>query len=407
MRIAVWHNLPSGGGRRLLGDQLRHLVAAGHQLHVWTTPQSLHELQALPAGSDGVDTHVVDLRLRWDRGRIWSPLPPSFVVLDRLRAMDRHLDQVAAQMDDWAPDVVLAGACRLLRSVGLGSRTAAPAVVYLGEPYRWLYEASSARPWTVGGRTGVRRLTYGTDRMAWSRQLAAEISAAAGFDTLLVNSMYSRESVLRAYGLESTVCYPGVDAQAFVPVAAADPPYIVSVGALAPEKRPELVIDAMATMEHAGVPLVWVANAAEPGYAASVRTYAANAGVRLDLRLRVSDQGLRAAVGGATAMVYAPRLEPFGLAPLEAAAAGVPSVVVPEAGVRETVRHAVTGLHASTPEEIGAGLDRLLGDPALRRTLGGQARADVLERWDLPAAGRRLEAFLRDAARLSPADPRG
>ena len=39
------------------------------------------------------------------------------------------------------------------------------------------------------------------------------------------------------------------------------------------------------------------------------------------------------------AMLYAPRLEPFGLAPLEANACGLPVIAVPEGGVRETVVH--------------------------------------------------------------------
>lgn len=396
MRVAVWHNLPSGGGRRLLGDHLRHLITAGHELRVWTTPMAFDDLPSLPSG---LDVRVVDLRLRWDRRRTWSALPPSFVVLDRLRAMGRHLDEVAAEMRSWAPDVVLAGACRLLRTVDLGARTDSPSVLYLGEPYRWLYEASDVSPWTVGGRTGLRRLTYATDRMAWSRQMAAEIRAAAGYDTLLVNSSFSRESVLRAYQLESTVCYPGVDVEGFTPRSPLAPPYIVSVGALAPEKRPEFVIDAMARMEHRDVPLVWVANAADPAYLAQVRRRAVGTGVRLDLRLRISDEDVAAAVGGATALAYAPRLEPFGLAPLEAAAAGVPSVVVPEAGVRETVKDGVTGIYASTPAEMAAALDRVIDDPGLRCRLGRAARVEVLACWDLPAAGRRLEGHLLMAAR--------
>jgi glycosyltransferase involved in cell wall biosynthesis len=42
-------------------------------------------------------------------------------------------------------------------------------------------------------------------------------------------------------------------------------------------------------------------------------------------------------------MAYAPRLEPLGLAPLEAGACGLPVVAVAEAGVRETVVDGITG----------------------------------------------------------------
>lgn len=35
MRIAVWHNLPSGGGKRALHDHLRGLIARGHSIEAW------------------------------------------------------------------------------------------------------------------------------------------------------------------------------------------------------------------------------------------------------------------------------------------------------------------------------------------------------------------------------------
>ena len=39
---------------------------------------------------------------------------------------------------------------------------------------------------------------------------------ASAFDLILVNSYFSRETLLRVYGLDSTVCYLGVDTQLFV-----------------------------------------------------------------------------------------------------------------------------------------------------------------------------------------------
>ena len=46
-------------------------------------------------------------------------------------------------------------------------------------------------------------------------QLREEVRNAAAYDVILTNSLYSRESILRAYGLSSRVCYLGVDTEAF------------------------------------------------------------------------------------------------------------------------------------------------------------------------------------------------
>src|SRR4029077_7010565 len=38
MRIAVWHNLPSGGGKRALYEHVRGLVQRGHYVEAWCPP---------------------------------------------------------------------------------------------------------------------------------------------------------------------------------------------------------------------------------------------------------------------------------------------------------------------------------------------------------------------------------
>ena len=40
MRIAIWHNLPSGGGKRGLYDHVDYLVATGHYVESWCPPSA-------------------------------------------------------------------------------------------------------------------------------------------------------------------------------------------------------------------------------------------------------------------------------------------------------------------------------------------------------------------------------
>jgi len=93
--------------------------------------------------------------------------------------------------------------------------------------------------------------------------------------------------------------------------------------------------------------------------------------------------------------VHAPRLEPFGLAPLEAAACGLPAVAVAEGGARETILSGRTGLLTENDEgRFASAVSSLLTNDAQRIEMGSAAREWVLDRWTTAHAAARLEAHL-------------
>ncbi|MGD9510573.1 MAG: glycosyltransferase family 4 protein, partial [Geminicoccaceae bacterium] len=88
--------------------------------------------------------------------------------------------------------------------------------------------------------------------------------------------------------------------------------------------------------------------------------------------------------------------EAYGMALLEAQAAGLPVVAGREGGVPDVVVDGVTGLLAE-PRSVpafAAAVRRLLLDPARRRAMGASARERVLVHHDLPIARTRLSAAL-------------
>jgi glycosyltransferase involved in cell wall biosynthesis len=112
-------------------------------------------------------------------------------------------------------------------------------------------------------------------------------------------------------------------------------------------------------------------------------------------------------------MVYAPRLEPFGYAPLEANACELPVVAVAEGGLRETIVDGVNGLLVEgTPDALADAIARIRSDESYARRLGRNGRQLVLERWSWEAAINRLEARMveavqghREAAVVMPPEP--
>ncbi len=117
-------------------------------------------------------------------------------------------------------------------------------------------------------------------------------------------------------------------------------------------------------------------------------------------RLRFLGERPPEAVPGilATAAVLAwpGRGEAYGLAYLEAQAAGLPVVAERVAGVPEVVRDGVTGLLAPAGDAaaFAAAVASLIGDPARCRAMGAAARRVVLAEHSLEAAALRLDAIL-------------
>jgi hypothetical protein len=58
VRIAVWHNLSSGGASRVLFDQASGLVRRGHHVEVWSPATADHAFLPLDAS---VEERVLEL----------------------------------------------------------------------------------------------------------------------------------------------------------------------------------------------------------------------------------------------------------------------------------------------------------------------------------------------------------
>jgi glycosyltransferase involved in cell wall biosynthesis len=199
--------------------------------------------------------------------------------------------------------------------------------------------------------------------------------------------------------VDSRVCYLGIDASVFAGKDLPRERTAICVGSLNRAKNPELIIRAIGTIPIPERPkLVWVGNyAVTEDFVQGLIDLAATLGVDLDLRQSISDNELVRLLSSASVFVYAPRLEPFGLAPLEANACGTPVVAVAEGGVRETVEHGVNGLLVENrPDALGEGVRLLLADPALARRLGETGRTLVRAKWSVEASVDRLERNLLD-----------
>ncbi len=395
LRIAVWHNLPSGGGKRALYNHVKGLLERGHSIEAWCPPTA--DQTFLPLG-DLITEHVVPLR--WDQSKRRNLIARARAVVDLVQAMEVHCRQCAAEINRGRFDVVFANSCRFLCVPPLARFVAAPSVIYLAEPFRALYEAMPRLPWAAlpWPASPAALLKDAVKVQGLRVQVREEARNAAAFDRILTNSFFSRESILRAYGLEARVCYLGVDTDLFVDQGQPRQDFVVGISAIAPEKNIEQVIEGLALLPPPRPRLVWVGHIAAPRYFAALKQMASARGVQFEPRLKVTDEELVGILNRAAMMVHTPRLEPFGLAPLEANACATPVVAVAEGGLRETIVDGVNGLLVDHSLALPSAIERLLGDVSYARQLGQQGAALVRERWSLSAAIDRLEERLSEAA---------
>ena len=409
MRIAVWHNLPSGGGKRALYDHVRQLLARGHHVTAWCPPTA--DTGYLPLKTI-VTEHVLPLGERPELpAAVELVMKQAGAYTERLRdmqAMLAHAAKFAEIVNRGGFDVVLANSCGAFFTPFVGRYLEVPAVLYLQEPCRrlfearpelpWLTEPAPARPWW---HPGAARQWLGDALRVYPVRLQAreEWTNIRTFDPVLVNSRFSRESVLRAHGVEATVCYLGIDTDRFVNADREREPIALSVGEFGRHKNPLFVIRAVGASRRKP-PLTWIANRVDGTLLEEARRVAAGLGVTLDVKSNLTEDELVSWYQRAGVFVYAPRLEPFGFTPLEASACGAPVVAVAEGGVRETVSHGETGLVVDAdPELMGAAIDQLMESPSRARAMGQAGAKQVRSAWTLAAAGDRLEGHLVAAAK--------
>ena len=395
LRIAVWHNLPAGGGKRALYYHIRGLVERGHTVEAWRPPTA--DQTYLPL-SPLIREHIVPLD--WDEQGSRRPLARANEVVDMIRALERHCRQCAAQINRGEFDLLFANSCRLLRVTSIARDVTIPSVLYLGEPYRTLYEALPRLPWAALPWPGsVWDIVRDFVRVQGLRiQVREETRNAQAFGTILANSYFSRESIRRAYGANARVCYLGVDSELFIDRRLPREDFVIGLSAFAPEKNIEAVIAALATMHEPRPRLVWVGKTVNQRYLESLQTLAQERAVSFEPHIAIADDKLVDLLNRAVMMVYAPHLEPFGLAPLEANACAAPVVAVAEGGVRETIVDGVNGLLVEDSSALPAAIERLWQDRVFARQLGEQGATLVQERWSLPAAIDRIEDRLAAAA---------
>jgi glycosyltransferase involved in cell wall biosynthesis len=211
------------------------------------------------------------------------------------------------------------------------------------------------------------RAVAGTPRLArrfaarsLNRMRAWDLRAARRVTTYIANSEITRERIASLYDREAEVLHPPVEVARFRPGSPED--YFLFVGELVAHKRVDV---ALAAARLAGRRVVVVGDGPE------LRRLRGEFGDVATFRGRIGDAELADVYARALALVV-PNAEEFGIAGVEAQAAGRPVLALGEGGARETVVEDKTGVLVAggTPADFAEAMrevDFTRFDPALAR----------------------------------------
>ena len=235
-------------------------------------------------------------------------------------------------------------------------------VCYCHNPFRYAW---NAREETLAGRGPVGRAALAVIFARWRQW---DWIAAQRVDAYVANSETTRRRVASYFGREATVLHPAVETGRFAPGPVGDA-YVV-LSELMPHKRIDVAIRAFNDLRR---PLVVIGNGPDS------RRLRRLAGPTITFTGRVGDAEAAALLSGARALVVT-ATEEFGIAAVEAQAAGRPVIALADGGVRETVLEGETGTFYARPDpaalaEAVVRFDALAVDPGA--CVANAARFDV------------------------------
>jgi glycosyltransferase involved in cell wall biosynthesis len=395
MRIALYHNLPSGGAKRTLNEAVKRL-ASKHHIDAYSLTSANHDFADI---RPFVNNHeVFEFNpfplLSSPFGRLNQAI--RLADLLRLEALSRSMARKIEQNDY---DINFVHPCRFSKSPSVLSHLhQRSSIYYCQEPLRLLYETMPSRPYDDNGSNRRQFLNRLDPLPALYLGLLKRVDQrnTRKAKRVLVNSDFMREAVNQIYQVDSRTSYHGIDTELFRPLSFAKRNMVLSVGSLTPLKGFDFLIQAMSHLPVDQRPTLVIAsnfqNAPEKEY---LEQLAIDLDVDLTLLNNVTDEKLVELYNQAKVVAYAPIREPFGLVPLEAMACGTPVVAVREGGINETVIHEQTGLLVDrNPEAFAGAIQALIADPGLAKKYGDCGRPYIMQNWTWDRAVNTLEKHL-------------
>jgi len=228
-------------------------------------------------------------------------------------------------------DLVISSSGAFSKGIVVKSKTTHVCYVHSPLRYVWDWHHQYLEENYLKGKTKFFLRFFLSHLRMWDR------ASAMRPDFLIANSKYTRDRIRKYYRRESEVIYPSVEVGDFKPTKE-NQGYFLTVSRLSAYKRVDVLIEAFAKLN---LPLVIVGEGAEKK---NLQNKIEELGVSSKIKLvgGVDREKLIRLYENSRAFVFAAE-EDFGIAVVEAMAAGKPVIALGRGGTAETVQEGKTG----------------------------------------------------------------
>ncbi len=247
-----------------------------------------------------------------------------------------------------------------------------------------------------------------TWREGLRRRALARRSAAVSRRVVTI-SQFSKGEIVRRLGVDPAriaVIPPGIDSP-LAPAGHSDPAHLhlpegahlLYVGSIFNRRHiPDLIAAFSLVGERHGDAWLHLVgdNRSHPFEDVTALVNASPVSPRIEWHQYAPDEAVRELYRQARGFVFLSEYEGLGLTPLEALAAGIPSLLLDTAVARESCGDAACYVPLGSTAQIAAAIERLLYDQPTRQALAEAAPA-TLARYDWPTAARDTLALLESA----------
>ncbi|MFO1429901.1 MAG: glycosyltransferase family 4 protein [Candidatus Competibacteraceae bacterium] len=370
MKIAVFHNLMSGGNKKFLYHTVKGFKQYGHRVTVYNLSISNERFSSL---KDFADEIVTQPLFPVEPTGLLKLVAPPLQIL-QLAPLLQANRRIATAINQGDYDIVWVVNCFLTQHPLVLRYLEKPYILYTAEHFRAYYDRVLwRRPQQLCGKgklgLTLRQLYL---RSAVAARAQVDKLAMAQVTNVYCNSYFTAENIMRYYAVPAQPIYPGVDIAEYRELDIPRENLVLSVGAFSPLKGHDFVLEALTTIRPEKRPkLVIIADRVDSlAERHRCESFAKDHSVDLEIMTNITEENLVAVFNRAKLTLCANILEPFGMVPHESMACGTPVVAVREGGFRETVIDGQTGmLVPRDPKSMGEAVSHLLEDEELRRTL--------------------------------------
>ena len=382
MKIALFHNLPSGGAKRAVFEWVKQLSKI-HKIDLYIfNEESEATWNIKPFVNRTFIQNKTQETFLNNRNKLISLIPLIFLS-----------KKLANKIDDGKYDLVLTMQCKITNSPFLLRFLKTPSVFICHESMTRVLEPHYPKKNIIFPFNWIRKIGL-------NFFIGIDKKNANCANSICTTSFYSRDRLYLCYGLFPKVIYPGVDTNFFKPIKKISrKKTILSVGSLFPSKGHDFVIEAIGKINKSQRPNLKVIHGSHQylnSYKVKLNMLAVKHDVKVTFVSSIDDQTLLKEYNSSIVTACANFLEPLGLVALESMACGTPVVAIAEAGLRETVINNKNGILTERDAlEFSKAIMVLIKNQQKWNQISKNGIRCVLDKWTWELSAKSLDTYLK------------